>query len=779
MAASDFDDQLIGQYDRIVFHFDGNNNDKDDIAALPVAAALVKAAGLEDKVTFFFNNNLGERDNAGQVAAMRESAAFAESLGITVHDYVGGANAATNALIDILDSGDSVLAIEGGPMEAIYRGLEGTSSANLDNITLLSHSTWNETRDKVNRPGVTDVHTWADIRADFPSVELLEIRDQNDGHNNTRGFNNLNWSWLDGTDDPTLQEVRDLMENADGKVNDPSDAGMLYYALTGNERGTPEDAQAFFEAYPLNGAPAPTPAPTPTADDVFIAENGTVIIEAESASPEGDWETRTVDGETVMLWDAARSSYGSVPNGETLSYKFLTDEGGNYYIALHSGRVKSTMNNSDRYEKHGQGQFKDGQNGRPLHERTDTGNDAYVAIVNAETGEVVRQPTKLFTGLGNSDQDLRWGTTFDANHQKSGSIVALEANTEYRLEITGRSDGYALDRITLNKGSFLRDANAPQSDTGSGVQPEPQPQPEPAPVPEPQPEPEPAPEPQPAPGPVSYDLYFVDPDTDQKIGPKLTDNASYAADSLQTAQFSLAAETTGDVGSARLTWFNADGQVLHRQVENVEPYALFGDTNGDYAGGAPVLLGAQSLQLELFSGSQAGGQKLLDDTVDFTVLASEPAPAPEPEPAPAPAPIPEPVPEPEPTPEPTPAPAPEGTALISAFIATTGAKSDTTLTSVGYGETIDKSLLEGQGKVTLYFEQASDTVDFESARMTYGDHVQMENYSTYALFGNRDNNYTGGTTFEEGEHTVRIELFSEDRWQGDVVADFDFTFSVA
>ncbi|MEM9004225.1 MAG: DUF5060 domain-containing protein [Cyanobacteria bacterium P01_F01_bin.86] len=205
-----------------------------------------------------------------------------------------------------------------------------------------------------------------------------------------------------------------------------------------------------------NPTPAPDPAPDPASGGkIFQAEDGQLVIEAESASPVGDWKSMTIQGEKALLWDAASSSYGKVPQGQTLSYEFATDEAGAYRIAMHSGRVKSVMNNSDLYHK---GNPKNG-------ERGDTGNDAFVAIINAETNEVVRKPTKLYTHLGQADRELMWGNTFDANHKKSPAQVTLEADTQYRLEISGRSDGYALDRITLSNDGFLRDTEAPESST--------------------------------------------------------------------------------------------------------------------------------------------------------------------------------------------------------------------------------------------------------------------------------------------------------------------------
>lgn len=241
----------IFQFEQIISHFDGNNNDKDDIAALPIAATLINSMGLQNQSSFFYNNNLGEPNDSSQVEAMRESAAFAEKLGIDTYDYQKSTHKTTNKLVKILNSGKKVLAIEGGPMEAIYRGLEKTSPRNRSNITLISHSTWNETRDVASKTGVKEVRTWADIKKDFPEVKLIHIKDQNGADNEgDEGFYSSKWRWLDDTDNPILKEARSLMKNAQGKVNDPSDAGMHFYLITGIEDADPENAQRFFARHP-------------------------------------------------------------------------------------------------------------------------------------------------------------------------------------------------------------------------------------------------------------------------------------------------------------------------------------------------------------------------------------------------------------------------------------------------------------------------------------------------------------------------------------------------
>ena len=202
-----------------------------------------------------------------------------------------------------------------------------------------------------------------------------------------------------------------------------------------------------------------TQTATHDASGIFAGTGGTLIIEAESATPVGHWETARMDGEDVLLWDHTQSYYGSVQDSEKLTYGFTVDESGDYYLATHAGRDYAVMNNSDRYE-----------GGDPANEeRTDTGNDAYYGIYDVEAGEYIKVPTKLYTGLGGADEDLRWGTKFDDASGHHDAVVALEAGKEYRLEIVGRSDAYALDRITLNKDGFLRDAEIAESSLVEGA----------------------------------------------------------------------------------------------------------------------------------------------------------------------------------------------------------------------------------------------------------------------------------------------------------------------
>ncbi|MFK7761899.1 MAG: malectin domain-containing carbohydrate-binding protein [Roseobacter sp.] len=289
-------DGLVAWADQILFHFDGNNNDIDDVAAIPVASVLAASAGIANKITFFHGNSLTEPNNSSRLPLLDNAADFAESLGIDTVDYQDNINAATAQVIEMLTSGQNVLAIEGGPMEAIYRALEQTPEQFHDNIKLLSHSGWNENRSETTRPGVNEARTWDDIADDFPGVELVEIAGQNNGVNNNLGFNNRNWADLDNATDDLLIELRALMEDAGAKVNDPSDAGMLFYALTGIEEGTPQDAIAYIEASGiLDDTPAPNQDPITMTDAVTVDVDGSVLLDvlANDVDPEGGTLTLT------------------------------------------------------------------------------------------------------------------------------------------------------------------------------------------------------------------------------------------------------------------------------------------------------------------------------------------------------------------------------------------------------------------------------------------------------------------------------------------------------
>lgn len=740
--------------DVFIAHFDGNNNDPDDISALPMHAALADAAGLNNKLTMFYGNNLGEPSVSQKEELMRNSASFASSLGIKTYDYQENIDQTTTELVKILNSGKKVLSFEGGPMEAIYRALQKTNSNNLANITLLSHSHWNENRDSTSKSGINKVHTWSDIRKDFPNVTLIEMQDQN-GNPDNAGFNSSEWNWLNNTKNSALKAARAAMNNAGGeKTNDPSDAGMLFYALTGNDRGNPYDARDFFDklppAYDSQPSPAPAPAPQPTppaapgsqSDKVFLANNGQVVIEAENTKLQGDWEQVTVDGEKSVLWDANQSSYGGVPKGQTLSYKFETDESGQYNIALHSARLKRAMGNSELFN-----------NGNP---RSDTGNDAYVAVVEQSTGKVVRNPTKLFTSLGNSDGDLKWGNTFDANHKKSSAQVNLKDNTQYRLEISGRSDGYVLDRITLSNDGVLKNTSLPQSPTkGSSPSPQPAPAPAPpAPVPTPEPAP-PAPAPQPTPPNSSGSLLklsLVDANTKKVVVEDLGKYPEVALNNLDLDRYSVFAQVNpnhSQSGSVKSIKFES---AQSNRVENVAPYALFGDHNG-VVFGRDLKPGDYKIKATAYAQGGAKGNAIQSTGLNYTVVDAVADAVAD-------------------------APLPASDSLIRFSLVNAKTK-DIVVEDLGANSNIELGNLD-LDKFSVFAQldtknpkaKSVESIKFESS---FGGRV--ESVAPYALFGD-SNGMVYGRDLISGDHKIKATAYSRDGARGEAIEALNLNFMV-
>ena len=315
---------LAYQFDRYISHFDGNNHDRDDISALVISALLTRAAGLEAKSTYLYNNNLTEPNNTRAEKGppfnfdlpteMRKSAEFAEKLGIQTFDYDANAAQATQELVNILNSGEKILSFEGGPMEAIYRALQQVSPENLGNITLMSHSRgFNEQRAVVSKPGIQVARNWYDIIRDFPQVNLIQITNQNgDDGPGVKGFNSPLWEWMDESDDPLFQEARSLMENtrSNRAKNDTSDAGMLFYALTGNDKGNPLDAKEYLSQN--LGSLDPT---TPSEASPTPSQPVALRIEAENISDVDGYgieSNNVASGGQLLSLQGQGSSQGSV-----------------------------------------------------------------------------------------------------------------------------------------------------------------------------------------------------------------------------------------------------------------------------------------------------------------------------------------------------------------------------------------------------------------------------------------------------------------------------------
>ncbi len=241
---------------RIALSADGNAHDKDDFGATAMSLALLNAAGLNGKVVHLdFNNNLCLNESAW-AAEMRISAlGGADKFGFDRsvmfdHQTAGMTDLSTQNLaraINASSANDPLWIIAGGPMETVYRGIAAAQVDKRKFVTVISHSAWNENRDKFhpdyNGRNCGLNNNWSDMVRDFTpnGVKFLDhvfITDQNSTQNggNDGDWNSpyAKWYWLRDSANPNFKW---LYERNDKSTFDISDAGMTYWLLSGGLNG--------------------------------------------------------------------------------------------------------------------------------------------------------------------------------------------------------------------------------------------------------------------------------------------------------------------------------------------------------------------------------------------------------------------------------------------------------------------------------------------------------------------------------------------------------------
>jgi hypothetical protein len=252
---------------RIALSFDGNVHDDDDIVALPMSMALLWAAGLKNDVVHVeYSNHVckhgTENDGKPQFQGddavhMRESAqGVIERFGYDASvffDYTTKGTQATQNLIAAINASsadDKLWIIAAGPMETVWRGLNGAQTAKRQHVIVISHSRWNQNHGDCG----SNSHTWSDMVKDFAGNGVLFVEscgyssdspctqaelnnpkylaDQNISNgDNDFSTPESKWYWLRDSDNPDYRWL--FSRNPFGNKFDPSDAGMAYFLISG------------------------------------------------------------------------------------------------------------------------------------------------------------------------------------------------------------------------------------------------------------------------------------------------------------------------------------------------------------------------------------------------------------------------------------------------------------------------------------------------------------------------------------------------------------------
>ncbi|MDZ7849107.1 MAG: T9SS type A sorting domain-containing protein [Owenweeksia sp.] len=232
---------------RIAIVSDGNVGDQDDWGATAFAIAMLHYAGLENQLVFvghsciWKNKNLSweeEMDTSSYGTLMR----FGMDTSI-VHSFRRDITASVNALTNAINASSAnnpLWIYGGGPMDAIYRAIDNAQSSRRSFVKIISHSSWNENS---TYGGLS--YNWSDIKGDFKSdgVSFHQIKDQNhsNGNDDFRAEDESYWNWMYNSNEPDWQWLRG--RNCDACLGDfdISDAGMMYWLITGGPNGGCED----------------------------------------------------------------------------------------------------------------------------------------------------------------------------------------------------------------------------------------------------------------------------------------------------------------------------------------------------------------------------------------------------------------------------------------------------------------------------------------------------------------------------------------------------------
>jgi hypothetical protein len=126
----------------------------------------------------------------------------------------------------------------------------------------------------------------------------------------------------------------------------------------------------------------------------------------------------------------------------------------------------------------------------------------------------------------------------------------------------------------------------------------------------------PGPNPEPPGDGIGLDL--VNASADNTVQPLLDGDVLVIAD-LGFASWSVIA--TDVPGGTNSVTFSLSGQQSKNQTENNSPYALFGDSNGNFAGN-PLEAGSYTLVVNTHSAASGGGTVLASATLNFTMVAN-------------------------------------------------------------------------------------------------------------------------------------------------------------
>jgi len=223
---------------RVAINNDGNSYDTDDWGATALIGALMARAtdkvqlvhwGYNDNVTKTTSN--GEAQMSTSVNGVVTRFALDASVVCDFRKDMSGCVKHLTDAINVSTAANPLTMILCGPEEVEWQALTAADPAKLPFVTVISHSTWNDN---------FGPHTWSQIVK--LGVKAVHISDQNVGLGSSSAST---WMFLNSASDTRYQFLFQRFGSEQGKWGDVSDAGMVYFLITGDQKGTPAKVKTF------------------------------------------------------------------------------------------------------------------------------------------------------------------------------------------------------------------------------------------------------------------------------------------------------------------------------------------------------------------------------------------------------------------------------------------------------------------------------------------------------------------------------------------------------
>ena len=241
---------------RIAYSADGNHNDPDDWFASPVALAIFAEAGLKDRLVHFdyncilpLNDPKFEQTHAESVLGAVERYGYDRSRFFDCRKDLDRAVSHLAAAINASSADNPLWFIIAGPMEVPYLGIQKADPTKRQFVHCISHSRWNDGFAR----GYTFTHTKRSVIEQ--DVRWIQIRDQNPllstspYKRRARDEECRPYHWMRDSQDA---KVRWLWERMLVSTRpDPSDAGMAWFLVTGDEECDPAKLQRVLDQHQL------------------------------------------------------------------------------------------------------------------------------------------------------------------------------------------------------------------------------------------------------------------------------------------------------------------------------------------------------------------------------------------------------------------------------------------------------------------------------------------------------------------------------------------------